>query len=217
MEYRNVVVLGKRGSPGPLGLGQPNERQMRIHDDKGEIVHRERVPSGHDVFDHRDHEVIDRFIKAAHHKRTGEWQEPPRYQDGSIRRWEEAIAPVAPAKRIPRKWLAFVGIGIAVLLFVVFGNIANENAKRLPSQSEATYYCLDRVMGQLTVPSKAAFSGEKTTGSGRDWTTTGFVEAQNDLGSTVRYRYACYMKYMATTDTWTGNVDITRARPGAGG
>ncbi|MFP5368876.1 MAG: hypothetical protein ACLGIS_19020, partial [Actinomycetes bacterium] len=151
-----------------------------------------------------------RYIKAAHYKRTGEWRE-------STRKWEDGIAPVAPARRISGKGLAFVGIGIAVLLFIVSGTIANKNAERLPSRSDATYHCLDRVMGELTVPSKAAFSGENTTGSGRAWTTTGFVEARNELGNKTRYRYTCNMKYMATTDTWTGNVNITRAGPGAGG
>lgn len=208
MEYRNVVVLERHNAPGTFGRRKTDARQMLIHDDKGRIVHRELVPSRPDV--HEVYEYIDRYIKAANYKRTGEWRD-------STVKWEDGIAPVSPAGRISGKWLAFVGIGIAVLLFVVFGNISNENTGRLPSQSEATYYCFDRVMGKLTVPSKAAFSGEKTTGSGRDWTTTGFVEAQNGLGSTARYRYTCNMNYMATTNTWRGNVDITRARPEAGG
>jgi hypothetical protein len=124
MEYRNVVVLERHNAPGTYALRKTDARQMRIHDDKGRVVHRELVPSRQDV--HEVYEYIDRYVKAAHYKRTGEWRE-------STRKWEDGIAPVAPARRISGKGLAFVGIGIAVLLFIVSGTIDNKNAERLPS------------------------------------------------------------------------------------
>lgn len=60
-----------------------------------------------------------------------------------------------------------------------------------PSAQDAERMCREHVTNQLKAPSTAKFGDIRTRGFGSEYTVTGWVDAENSFGATLRTRWEC--------------------------
>lgn len=106
---------------------------------------------------------------------------------------------------------AAIGCLIIILLIVVLVScsvvISGSKSKKpdVGDTTSAQFMCEEFIKKRLNAPSTAKFSQEKTTQGANptDYTTVGFVEAENKLGGIVGKLYKCSLTYSPDTEKWT--------------
>lgn len=68
---------------------------------------------------------------------------------------------------------------------------AEQAAEYQPSAADAERMCREHVTNQLKAPSTAKFGDIRTRGFGSEYTVTGWVDAENSFGATLRTRWEC--------------------------
>jgi hypothetical protein len=110
--------------------------------------------------------------------------------------------PAKPELTSSEKKAGWVVIGIAVLVvggcsLAVSGGDDDDASGGDRSEGMAKVMCEDFVEDRLKSPSSAEFSGIFDTtisGSGDDYTVTGYVDAQNGFGAMLRSNYTCQVR-----------------------
>jgi hypothetical protein len=127
---------------------------------------------------------------------------------------------VEPEKPRTTKWSMIAGlvilVGIAVLLVSCVGYVIRNSGDSGDGDGDgrsdgmAKVMCENFVEDRLKSPSSADFSGifdTTITGSGTDYTVSGYVDAENIFGAMLRSNYTCEIRDSGN-DKWT-RVSLT--------
>lgn len=130
----------------------------------------------------------------------GRWYPPPATGDG-----EPPEAP-SPKPDPVQQWGRRIGFGVfaVAMAAIVWAFIqgpeepkspAELAAEYRPSAADAERMCRNDVSGKLKAPGTASFGDVRSRISGDydddQWTVTGWVDAQNSFGATVRSEWIC--------------------------
>jgi hypothetical protein len=132
----------------------------------------------------------------------------------------DAVGPVAepavPIARTSRTGMSKthavrVAVGIAVLIGAVVGLAAfvilGRGSTQQPDLGPARSMCRAFVTDRLQEPATASFASgtDETVSKNGDgsFTVRSYVDAQNGVGENVRTRYACVVRPVPNTDTWS--------------
>lgn len=98
---------------------------------------------------------------------------------------------------------------VIVVAFAISGGTFSTSS--VPDETGARLACHHSVRQQLRAPSTASFapaSDTRIARSGSEWTLTGWVDAENAFGATVRSTWRCEARWLGDGE-WEARTSVT--------